>query len=267
MRLANGRFARALGASFVLAFALGASSGPVLAQTAPPGIDHYLVYRVQPGVPFGAVVALRDQFRPTFLTHDVFGMPLWANWVSKDGSQVSNTQLHYSWYSITPDGFRADVIVSNQFGDQTVHVFDSHYLLNPALKFPPAGQPLPIANHYKCYDADGPPPQPAPRTVNLQDQFGTRQAVVGNARYFCNPVDKQYQGQFHPMERPDAHFVCYQIFRQPPQPTNFPITFRDQFLSAQTTLVEEVLLCVPTIKHEVVATRPSTWGGVKAIYR
>jgi len=257
------RFVRALGALLVFVLALLISTGPARAQ-APPAIDHYLVYRVDPPLTLGAPVALRDQFRPTFTPHTVFDMPFFANPVVKDSFPLFDPRLHYTWWHISPDPFHARVLVTNQFGDQQLDVRDSRFLLNPALKFPQPGQPLPFANHYKCYDANGPAPG---RLVTLEDQFGFRRAYVDSAVFFCNPAEKQYQGQIDLIVRADAHLVCYRIRREPPAPVHFPITFLDQFLFGQTNLVEEVFLCVPTLKQDVVPAKPQTWGGLKAIYR
>lgn len=230
----------------------------------PSGIDHYLVYRVNPTVLGPFSVILRDQFSPQQTTHVATPMEFFANPVSKNGEGIVDTLLHYSWWRITPQPFSATVIASNQFGDQVLQVSDAEYLLNTALKNPhTASDRPPLANHYECYRATG---SFVPRTVTLQDQFGTFQGTVFAPEWFCNGVEKVYLGLTDPIVRPDAHLVCYRV-QVAPVISPITILFLDQFRIAQTTLSEPTWLCVPTIKQQVVPTSQSTWGEVKAIYR
>jgi hypothetical protein len=244
-----------------VAVALAAS--PVLAQTGPPDIDQYLVYQAQGATPLGAPVILRDQFFPQPTTHIVDHLQYFMNPVEKDGTGIFNPRLHYTWWFITPQPFSRRVIASNKYGDHEVQVGPAEFLLNPALKFPQPGEPIPVANHYKCYRAQGTIP---PRPVTLFDQFGGWQAqLTGQVEYFCNPTEKIYEGAIDPIIRPDAHMVCYRIIV--PQPVTIPITFLDQFRLDSAQLLGHVYLCVPTFKHEVVPTTSTTWGSVKATYR
>jgi hypothetical protein len=262
MRFATSRSASILGGLVLALLALpffGSSAG---AQGEPPGIDHYLVYRTSfvPG-PFDVV--LRDQWTdPT--THIADQLDWWANPVMKDNGPIHNSPLHYTWWRINPTPHSRDVRITNQFGENLIHVMDAHYLLNPALKNLPAPQPLPDANHYKCYRAVGPAP---PRTVLLQDQWGSFQAEVQQVEWFCNPTDKFFQGAAHPMVRPDAHLTCYRIQHTTPPPMDVPYFFQDQFRADQSTAFRPEFLCLPTFKHEIVPTVPQTWGSVKALYR
>jgi hypothetical protein len=256
-------------AALASAVVLAAASFPALAQsggpTGPPGIDHYLVYRANP-IAGSYPIALRDQFSPVPTTHVADPLEFFANPVSKNNEGIFEPILHYTWWHINPPRpYSGAIVASNQFGDQTLTLGPAEYLWNPALKniqIPPV-PPLPVANHYLCYRATG---QFIPRTVSLQDQFGVYQATVLFPEWFCNPVDKQFQGNVEPIVRPDAHQTCYRI--QPVTP--FPpttITWLDEFLFGQTVLTEQIWLCVPTFKHEVVGAEPSSWGAVKSTYR
>lgn len=239
------------------------AASPAFGQTGPPDIDQYLVYRAQPGAELAAPVILRDQFFPQPTTQVVGHLEFFMNPVEKDGSGMFNPRLHYTWWHVTPQPFSGRVIASNKYGDHEVQVGPSEFLLNPALKFPQPGELIPIANHYKCYRAQGFIP---PRPVTLFDQFGQWQAeLTGQVEYFCNPTEKAYQGAIDPIVRPDAHLTCYRIIV--PQPVSIPITFLDQFRFDQTVLFSHIYLCVPTLKQEVVPTTSTTWGSVKATYR
>ena len=262
--------------SALLAVAVLALSGaPALAQkddggtTGPPGIDHYLVYVAAPNAgPFG--VLLHDQFEPP-TTHVADVTNFFANPVSKNNEGIIDPVLHYTWWHLTPPRpFSANLIATNQFGDQQLSLYDAEYLWNPALKNVqgPGAQgdlpaALPVANHYLCYHATG---AFTPRTVTLQDQFGAYEAVVLAPEWFCTPVEKTYQGHVDPIVRPDAHQVCYRIQPITPFP-GVPITFLDEFRFGQTFLSQQIWLCVPTFKHDVTGADPTTWGNLKAIYR
>jgi hypothetical protein len=223
------------------------------------------VYRATPIAGTYAVI-LRDQFYPQPTTHHADPFEFYANPVNKNGEGIIDPILHYTWWRINPPRPHSGTIVaSNQFGDQTLQLGPGEYLWNPSLKFPqgPPPPPLPIANHYLCYRATG---SFVPRTVTLQDQFGGYQVNVLYPDWFCNPVDKQYQGLPGQIVRPDAHQTCYRIEPLSPFPP-VTITFLDEFQFGQTVLEQQVWLCVPTSKHEVTPTQASTWGSLKATYR
>jgi hypothetical protein len=248
--------------SAVLAVLLVA--GPAFAQLQPPDIDQYLVYRAQPHGFLDVPVILRDQFSPAATTHFVRDLQFFMNPVEKDSLPIIDPRLHYTWWHLQPEPTSVStVLATNKYGDQQIQIFASEFLLNPALKFPQAGEPIPFANHYLCYRAQGFIP---PRPVILHDQFGSWDAyLTGEVDWWCNPVEKQFQGNFDPIVRPDAHLVCYRI--QVPQPAGFAISFLDQFRLDTTQLTNIVYLCVPTLKHDITPTTSASWGSVKATYR
>jgi hypothetical protein len=229
----------------------------------PPGIDHYLVYRADPRAGSYPVI-LGDQFYPQ-TTHVADPFEFYANPVSKNSEGIVDPILHYTWWRINPPRpHSGTVVASNQFGDQTLQLGPAEYLWNPSLKnvLQPT-PPLPVANHYLCYRATG---QFVPRTVVLQDQFGSYQGIVVAPEWFCNPVNKSFQGHSEPIVRPEAHQVCYRVdIPQPFPPTT--ITWLDEFTFQQTILTQQVWLCVPTFKNDIVPSSAATWGSVKAIYR
>jgi len=232
-----------------------------------PNWDHYHVYTVAPHPSSGFHVSLIDQFGAT--PHTVQVMNYFANPVQKQHGAlvfpINNPQLHYTWWVLDPQPFSKDVIASNQFGDQPLHLSEIDYLLAPALKNAPAGQPLPVANHYKCYACQG---NAVNVPVTLVDQFFGRSALVGFPRFFCTPTDKivQETGQTFPMTDPNQHYTVYEI---DPISTGFSATVRDQFLiqGGTVSFPLSVMLMVPTTKSFPTPTESHTWGRLKTLYR
>jgi hypothetical protein len=178
---------------------------------------------------------------------------------------ITNPRLHYTWWRISGHPWNATVAALNQFGDQTLQVFDPVYLLNPAVKNETPPGTLPPANHYKCYGCQG---QPVNRPVSLTDQFGNWQATATIPRFFCNPVEKRNlaNGNLYPIVDPDQHYICYEL--QPPDQRLFTGVVTDQFVTQRALELQPGrLLCVPTRKERVTANRTDTWGKIKTIYR
>jgi hypothetical protein len=234
-----------------------------------PTWDHYKVYDVEGppglGVPGGSVI-LQDQFAAT--PHTVLQLRHLMNPTEKDHAGVlypiNDPITHYTWWAITPASFSTLVVAVNQFGDQTLAIYDAEFLLNPALKNQQG--PLPVENHYKCYRCQG---QPVNRPVVLHDQFGPWQANVLFPRYFCNPTEKRVpaSGAIYPIVDPKQHYVCYDF--EPIDPRTFTPYVLDQFLPVPTdvVLVGSRMLCVPTHKESATATDHKTWGRLKQLYR
>jgi hypothetical protein len=236
------------------------------AAVAQPGvpIDHYHVYNVEPNYPLNLPVLLRDQFGQGPV-HALY-LDRFANPVSKNGEPIYNFDLHYAWWRIdSPEPPRA-ALIGNQFGqDQLFLLGDAVYLLNPALKNAPIpGPPIPDANHYKCYVAQGPPIQ---RPVTLIDQFGQRTGLVMEPQLLCNPAEKVApDGRVYPIVDPLAHLACYRI--DPPLSyIGIGAVMIDQFFTGDIRFKDDCLLCVPSTKNVIVPTLPQTWGRVKDLYR
>lgn len=246
-----------------LAFGAGRADAQVS-----PLWDHYKVYLTPPfpTPPLNLTLTLRDQFG--LFTHQVLQLERFMNPTTKQVLPdtavfpINNFDLHYTWWRISPQPFSARVTAVNQFGDHTLTVFDAVYLLNPARKNQP-GNP-PIANHYKCYECDGPPIN---RQVRLVDQFGPWDAGVTVPRLFCNPVEKQLPGQQpDPILDPNQHYICYDFV--PEDLATRTATITDQFIANHTTqLTNSRMLCVPTYKTGVTSTGTGTWGRLKVLYR
>lgn len=244
----------------MLLLAAGSTTG--FAQAGLP-IDHYKVYNVEPNHPLFLPVLLRDQFGQGPVM--VMFLERFANPVDKNNEGVFDSLLHYAWWRIdNPQPPRA-ALIGNQFGqDQEFHIGDGVYLLNPAIKHAQSpGEPLPVANHYKCYQAVGPP---VLREVFLVDQFGPRTAMVLEPELLCNPAEKVTpDGLVYPIVNPLAHLACYRI--QPPLFYGLGALIHDQFFFGDIRFKDDCLLCVPSTKNIIVPTEPQTWGRVKALYR
>ncbi len=103
--------------------------------------------------------------------------------------------------------------------------------------------PQPVEpEHFKCYEAEG---DAVNVLVNLVDQFGVEQVLVGEPELFCNPVDKNGEG----ILVPTAHLTCYEIEDEEFDERNVDISNQ---LDDQTLEVEDPeLLCVQSEKIAV----------------
>jgi hypothetical protein len=241
------------------------SASVAVAQPQLPYENHYKVYRT-PLIPLTKTVVLRDQFG--IYTLQVFNLEAWANPAEKiipetgDHYPIINPIIHQMWWRGNFPGIPPiDVIGIDQFGTNKWTLINPEYLLTPALKNVPQGQP-PVWNHYLCYAAL---PVTLGRIVIIVDQFGnvTRQLLYG--RWFCNPAEKTADGRFYPIVDPKAHLACYAYFGG--DPMVHPVTSIDQFGNWQFDTLEDYCLCVPALKEHVVKTEESTWGKIKAMYQ
>jgi hypothetical protein len=242
---------------------------PVAAQN-PPGLgplDHYKVYRVEAPLDPPVTVELRDQFGAG--SYEVVGPRWFSPPAQKNQEPTYDMRIHLTWYDIfspVRDPIRR-VLVHNQFGSSDLEVANSRYLLVPSLKnetiLPEPFPPLPL-DHYKCYNALGPPPVPA-RTVTLVTQFGTEVVQVGPPELLCNPTDKIHLGFLTPIQDVKDHLVCYAISLSPPLLVGFQL--QNQFGTRSGLLRDNRWLCVPSLKEISTATEGTTWSRVRALYR
>jgi hypothetical protein len=100
-------------------------------------------------------------------------------------------------------------------------------------------------DHFKCYEAEG---NPVNVTVSLEDQFGVEpEVLVAEPELFCNPVDKNGEGIFHPT----AHLTCYKIEDDGEE---LDVSIKNQFGEQSLKVEKPELLCVPSEKISVVPT-------------
>jgi hypothetical protein len=267
-------------AAFLLACAV-AFAGLLLGGTAyAQGFlpQPYLVYEVppEPVVP-PPLVDLGDQFN---LWKDVSVLDRWFHMnpvekipISPPGNPepMTDPELHYRWYIIDtqagPGAGTRIVQVTNQFADGEPWEISQvpEFLLAPASKVIGPGEPgpPPPGQHYDCYQALAAPPAFA--IVDLFDQFGPHGPTdVLDPRYLCAPVEKTREdGTVYPIfEAADGrdHLACYDVV---PEPWSEWISTRDQFTDAtpdEGLVVEEKMLCVPTVKIYEQVPSLAPWG-------
>ena len=106
-----------------------------------------------------------------------------------------------------------------------------------------------VLDHFKCYPASG--IDPIEEFVYLEDQFGTVEAVVGEAKFFCNPVAKREE-EMPPMPspmilNPDHHLTLYSLYQEE-EPQERIVKAENQFGTQQLVVSDPVMLGVPTHK-------------------
>lgn len=221
--------------------------------------NHFLVYDVPENNTFTASIALADQFGLSCVYSaelDLFATP-----VDKNGEGIYDDVVHHTWWKIDDPQSAWQTSIENQFGVQNWMVKNGRYLLLPALKNTP-GTP-PIANHYKCYEAEG---DPVNIPVTLVDQFGTYSMVATDVIWFCNPTSKCVEGgDTYEIVENQAHLACYLL--EPVISTSITAMAYDQFGDWQLTLEQPCWLCLPTKKTGTVPTEPTSWGRIKALYK
>jgi len=220
-------------------------------------LDHLLVYEVLlSGEPaLIAEVDLHDQF------HDELGVevyePLYfANPVQKthgdEVTEIVHEDEHYVFYPIAGEPFGTSIQIVNQF-HTTETALD---LLGPELLAVPSQkidweQPL---NHFKTYWAgwpSEPPPEwlpPTPVDVQLEDQFVTINATVGDPYLCANPTNKGHGEVWTPISDPKDHLTFYYI-EYSTDPQVWEVTVNNQFGNGQVlTIAGPFYLAVPTGK-------------------
>jgi len=220
-------------------------------------LDHLLVYNIQHPVeyvpePIGEV-DLYDQF------HDELGVTVYepmffANPVQKtivDTGEVTptTTDEHYVFYPLNEEPFeKSGMPITNQFGDQTLDVYDPALLAVPSEKI---GWEQPL-NHFKGYWAEWaaePPMYEVP--VQLEDQFVTINATVLEPFLFANPVEKWLsEVEWTPVSNWNNHLTFYNIGYDA-DPQVWKVTVSNQFdpVVDQTLWVTgPIALAVPTQK-------------------
>ncbi len=107
-------------------------------------------------------------------------------------------------------------------------------------------QVLPFqVDHFKCYlPSNATDVTPAP--VQLLDQFGAENTIVGNIFRFCNPTRKVHDDRITPIQRPDNHLTLHQMAPQPL--VHRRVKIRNQFGEQQLITHDARILAVPTQK-------------------
>ena len=225
--------------------------------------NHYLVYEVANPYTVDISVTLFDQFDEWFgdFSTNSLVMDKFANPVDKNGEGMFNELVHQTWWRIDDPQETKQVGFLNQFGHQNWDVGHGRYLVLPALKDQQGD--IPIWNHYKCYDAEGPP---VDFPVLLHDQWGGFTTVAVAPVLFCNPCIKELaSGERYEIVTPISHLAVYRL--EPTLMGDVPAVAYDQFGIWEIHAMEAIWLVLPTEKLTVVENETRTWGGVKSLYR
>ena len=106
-----------------------------------------------------------------------------------------------------------------------------------------------VLDHFKCYWVRQWTAPYIGEVVYLEDQFGSFQAVVGEAEFFCNPVAKWVEGMppTPPILNLDNHLTLYSLDHEE-ELQERTVKVENQFGTQQLVVSDPVLLGVPTWK-------------------
>jgi len=107
-------------------------------------------------------------------------------------------------------------------------------------------------DHFKCYWFHNPAYNPQStyyvgETVDLDDQFGSVEARVDYAEYFCNPAKKTYDSEVTEIANDDHHLMLYGITTSTTQ--KWVVDVNNQFGEQTLHVSGPVKLAVPTQKE------------------
>jgi hypothetical protein len=136
------------------------------------------------------------------------------------------------------------VVVTNQFGPQTVDLVRPEMLLVPTAKGlvgPPPPPYVPAIDHYECYRASR--ARFGRRALQLEDQFGRVAVDVRRTARLCLAVAKDGG----PILDPAAHLLCYRARSNGGRPRREPVFIANQFEERELRLFGVRDVCVPSI--------------------
>jgi hypothetical protein len=117
------------------------------------------------------------------------------------------------------------------------------------------GRPTEVAvsmpgNHFGCYRV-AESRALRPETLQIRDQFGRAEVVLGRPVMVCNPSVKIHNDRTFGVTNPERHLVCYDIARQSDQQRPRRVVTNNQMAPAQLTTNERQMYCVPSSKRLV----------------
>jgi hypothetical protein len=117
------------------------------------------------------------------------------------------------------------------------------------------GRPSQVAvsmpgNHFGCYRVSESQAL-RPETLQVRDQFGRAEIVLGRPIMVCNPSIKVHNDRTFGVTNPERHLVCYDIARQNDQQRPRRVQTNNQMAPAQLTTNERQMYCVPSSKRLV----------------
>jgi len=222
----------------------------------PVGLDHYLLYEVIESSYIGDVsVDLTDQFFDEAQVYDVYEPVIFANPVRKtvggeEVTEIWDPEAHLVAYGVWAEDeyFETQVEVNNQFGEQTLYVYqdEAAALAVPSEKID--WEPI-LFDHFECYEIDVETAPYVGKGVELEDQFHEEpfEAFVEWGVAFCNPVGKWHDGWLAEILNPDHHLMLYNLLHEE-EPQKWFVEVDNQFGEQMLTVSNPVALAVPTWK-------------------
>jgi hypothetical protein len=183
-----------------------------------------------------------------------------CNPVDRDGGGIPEPEAHLTCYDLSEQTpALPTVVVSTQFGEDTVSLGLTHSLCVPAIKTAvdgvETGVELPLAelqgrlNHFKCYERAKRAPKGTEAVVLLEDQFDPDTPISTEVKegpfLVCNAVNKNGEDI---VNSPAAqHLACFKIKDEAGQrkPSIITVNAEDQFNAVELDLGAGGLLCVP----------------------
>ena len=105
-------------------------------------------------------------------------------------------------------------------------------------------------DHYQCYRI----PESrrlAAESLQVSDQFGRAQIMLGRPVTICNPSTKIHGPARFGVTNPERHLVCYELLNQSDKPRRRKVRFNNQMAPGEVFVVERQTFCVPSSKKLV----------------
>lgn len=102
-------------------------------------------------------------------------------------------------------------------------------------------------DHYQCYRIPESNRLP-PEAMQVGDQFGRTQIVLGRPVTICNPSTKVHGAVRYGVGNPERHLVCYDIVKQSENQRRRKVRFNNQMAPGEVVVAERQTFCVPSSK-------------------
>lgn len=149
-----------------------------------------------------------------------------------------------------PDFVGEDILLTDQFGAETVHIGDARMLLTPVEKRREGRPAEPIQraeNHLKCFRVTG--GTRLDRRVRVSNQFTADSTLLVKEPYrFCTPASIGPDGGSLEPPTDGQHYKCYRV-EEIPRLAEEVVELVDRFGAARVVVRRAELLCTPVTKQ------------------
>jgi hypothetical protein len=211
---------------------------PAFAQVPETVVKCYGILTQDPVINPTAPVTIQDQFGTE--TVDLNPPARICEEGLKHSTSPPANPRHWIQYEYTGSRDPGQIVVTDQFGEETVEPLFSFDLLVPAAK---EGESPPNIQHWTDYLIAGTVDPPA---VLVSDQFGTSLIDLGSPFVFSSTSTKNGVGN---LNGPDMK--CYNIESEDPLIDPLPHAFSDQFGTSTIDPTIADFLCVLAKKNSV----------------